>query len=187
MYSKADLSNQKWNCPVSCSKHSYFGTDPFEGGGGRGRVLRVKVFSFACWSTQGAILISQSFHLLMDPGYRASPASHTKRSVSAGTWYGAFFFFLFSLFFSGGSGHGVKISLTASLVGLLDTKQTNIIHAHCIMISLSESTSFKMWLFCRVQRIVNLSKDVWKAYLFREVCLYMFLGELEQLIPQHSP
>ena len=31
--SQADLSKQKWNGPVSCSQHSYFGTCPFEGGG----------------------------------------------------------------------------------------------------------------------------------------------------------
>ena len=29
-YIKADLSKQKWNWPVSCSQHSYFGTRPFE-------------------------------------------------------------------------------------------------------------------------------------------------------------
>ena len=33
-------------------------------------------------------LVSGSFHLLQDPGYRVwSLASHTKRSVSASTWY----------------------------------------------------------------------------------------------------
>ena len=35
-YSKADLSKQKWNSPVSCSQHSYSGICPFEVGGGGG-------------------------------------------------------------------------------------------------------------------------------------------------------
>ena len=42
IYCKADLSKQKLNSLVSCSQHSYFGTCPFEGGGGGG-VLAVKV------------------------------------------------------------------------------------------------------------------------------------------------
>ena len=38
MYSKADLSKQKWNGLVSCSKCSYFGTYLFKEGmaGGKG-------------------------------------------------------------------------------------------------------------------------------------------------------
>ena len=45
------------------------------------------LYGFACWSTPEMILFSRSFHLLLDPVYRASPASHTKRSVSASTWH----------------------------------------------------------------------------------------------------
>ena len=40
------------------------------------------------------ILFSWSFHLLLDPVYRVSPASCTKRSVSAGTWYCQVYFSL---------------------------------------------------------------------------------------------
>ena len=43
-YNTADLSSRKWNGPVCCSQYSYFGTFPFEEGGGR--VLAVKVFAF---------------------------------------------------------------------------------------------------------------------------------------------
>ena len=46
------------------------------------------VHCFACWTSPEVILFSESFHLLQNPGYRVwSLASHTKRSVSAGTWY----------------------------------------------------------------------------------------------------
>ena len=45
------------------------------------------LYGFACWSTPEMIWSSRSFHLLLDPVYRASPASHTKRSVSASTWH----------------------------------------------------------------------------------------------------
>ena len=42
---------------------------------------------FPCWTSPEVILFSGSFHLLQDPGYRVwSLESHTKRSVSAGTW-----------------------------------------------------------------------------------------------------
>ena len=36
------------------------------------------VHCFACWSTPEVILFSRSFHLLLDPVYRVSPASHIK-------------------------------------------------------------------------------------------------------------
>ena len=39
-------------------------------------------FLFACWSTPKAILFIRSFHLLLGPGYRVSPASYTKRCFS---------------------------------------------------------------------------------------------------------
>ena len=42
-------------------------------------LLWLSVHGFACWSTREAILFSRSFHLLLDPVYRVSPASHTKR------------------------------------------------------------------------------------------------------------
>ena len=55
-----------------------------------------RVRCFACWISPEVILFSGSFHLLQDPGYRVwSLASHTKRSVSAGTWYRRQFFFFF--------------------------------------------------------------------------------------------
>ena len=51
------------------------------------------VHSFTCWTSQEVILFSGSFHLLQDPGYRVwSLASHTKRSVSTGTWYRRLYF-----------------------------------------------------------------------------------------------
>ena len=88
-------SKQKWNGPVSCSQRSYSGTCPSEWGGGAGSeslsfsllardvygIWSDSVHCFACWSTPEVILFSRSFHLLLDP---VSPASHTKRSVSAG-------------------------------------------------------------------------------------------------------
>ena len=40
--------------------------------------VTVSIHCFACWSTLEAILFSWSFHLLLDPGYRLSPASHRK-------------------------------------------------------------------------------------------------------------
>ena len=43
--------------------------------------VSVSSHCFACWSTLEAILFSQSFHWLLGPGYRVSPASHTKHSV----------------------------------------------------------------------------------------------------------
>ena len=62
------------------------------GGGGQGFIssmwcvqLLVWQWAFiallASWSTLEAILFSWSFHLLLDPGYRVSPASHTKHSL----------------------------------------------------------------------------------------------------------
>ena len=35
-------------------------------------------FCFACWSTPEATMFIRSFHLLLGPGYRVSPASDTK-------------------------------------------------------------------------------------------------------------
>ena len=46
--------------------------------------LTVGIYCFACWSKLEAILFRWSFHLLLNPGYSVSPASHKKRSVSAG-------------------------------------------------------------------------------------------------------
>ena len=43
LYSKADLSKQKWNGPVSCRQHSYFGICPFRGWGGDVLVVKVCV------------------------------------------------------------------------------------------------------------------------------------------------
>ena len=70
------------------------------GGGGGGHfsmqhiwlLVWLSVHGFACWTTPKAILFSRSFHLLLDPVYRVSPASHTKCSVSAGTWYRQLYF-----------------------------------------------------------------------------------------------
>ena len=54
-----------------------------------------RVHCFACWTSPEVILFSGSFHLLQDPGYRVwSLASHTKCSVSAGTWYQHLYFLL---------------------------------------------------------------------------------------------
>ena len=54
-----------------------------------------RVHCFACWISPEVILFSGSFHLLQDPGYRVwSLASHTKCSVSAGTWYWRLYFLL---------------------------------------------------------------------------------------------
>ena len=47
------------------------------------------VHGFVCWSSPEAILFIQSFHLLLDP---LDSASHTVRSVSAGTWYWRLYF-----------------------------------------------------------------------------------------------
>ena len=44
--------------------------------------MTVSIHCFAWWSTPEAILFIQSFHLLLDPGYRVSPASRTKQSFS---------------------------------------------------------------------------------------------------------
>ena len=57
-----------------------------------------RVHCFACRRSPEVILFSGTFHLLQDPGYRVwSLASHTKRSVSAGTWYRRlFFYFIFT-------------------------------------------------------------------------------------------
>ena len=53
------------------------------------------VHCFACWTSSEVILFSGSFHLLQDPGYRVrSLASHTKRSVSASSWYQWLYFLL---------------------------------------------------------------------------------------------
>ena len=49
--------------------------------------VTVNAHCFVCWSPPEVILFSRSFHLLLDPGYRVAAASHTKHSVSAGTWY----------------------------------------------------------------------------------------------------
>ena len=47
-----------------------------------------RLHCFAWWTSPEVILFFRSFHLLQDPGYRVwSLASHTKRTVSAGTWY----------------------------------------------------------------------------------------------------
>ena len=52
-----------------------------------------RVHCFACWTSPQVILFSGSFHLLQDPWYIVwSLASHTKRSVSAGTWYWQLYF-----------------------------------------------------------------------------------------------
>ena len=87
----AQLSSQKWNGPVCCSQHSYFWTFPFKEEGGEGAGSEsFRVHRFACWTwtTPEAILFSWSLRLLLDLGYRLwSLASHTKCSVSAGTWY----------------------------------------------------------------------------------------------------
>ena len=72
------------------------------GGGGGGSVysmwqvlhlMWLSVHYFPCWSTPEVILFSWSFHLLLDPGYRASPASHKKCSVSASTGTGNITFY----------------------------------------------------------------------------------------------
>ena len=57
-----------------------------------------RVHCFACWTSPEVILFSGSFHLLQDPGNRVwSLASHTKRSVSAGTCTGDYiFYYIFS-------------------------------------------------------------------------------------------
>ena len=68
------------------------------GGGGTSSMRHVRllvwlsVHGFASWSAPEAILFSRSFHLLLDPVYREPPTSHTKRSVSAGTWYRRLYF-----------------------------------------------------------------------------------------------
>ena len=40
----------------------------------------------------GSDLVQSELPLALDPVYRVSPASHTKRSVSAGTWYRRLYF-----------------------------------------------------------------------------------------------
>ena len=68
------------------------------GGGGTSSMRHVRllvwlsVHGFASWSAPEAILFSRSFHSLLDPVYRVCPTSHTKRSVSAGTWYRRLYF-----------------------------------------------------------------------------------------------
>ena len=53
------------------------------------------VHCFACWTSPEVILFSGSFHLLQHPGYRVCCLeSHTKCSVSAGTWYQRLYFLL---------------------------------------------------------------------------------------------
>ena len=53
------------------------------------------VHCFACWTSPEVILFSGSFHLLQDPGYRVwFLANHTKRLVSASTWYWWLYFLL---------------------------------------------------------------------------------------------
>ena len=95
--SKADWFKQKWNGPVSCA-HT-LGPVPLRrrwrgwGGGGAYSIWCDSECCFACWSTPEAILFSWSFHLFLDPGDRAPPASHTKCSVSAGMWYQWLLFF----------------------------------------------------------------------------------------------
>ena len=84
----------------------------------------------------------------------------TQSSVSAGTWYGAF---IYIFIFSGGSGHGVKISFITCRPA---KHETYIIHAHCVMIS--PSRSIHLFLNFRVQRTVNLSTNAWNAYLSRD-------------------
>ena len=51
----------------------------------------LSIYGFACWSTSEAVLFSQGIHLLLDPVYRVSPASHL---ISAGTWYRQLYFSL---------------------------------------------------------------------------------------------
>ena len=47
--------------------------------------VTVSIHCFACWSTLEAILFSWSLHLLLDPGFRVSPAQlHKALSFS---WY----------------------------------------------------------------------------------------------------
>jgi len=94
LYSKADLSKQKWNCLVSWSQHSWLWDLSIRGGGGGWWQWKFwhLTDSFACWSTLRVILFRPSFHLILDQGYRVFPASHAKHSVSAGTWYQHFLF-----------------------------------------------------------------------------------------------
>ena len=61
------------------------------------------------------------------------------------------------------SGHGVKISFITCRPA---KHETNIIHAHCVMIS--PSKSIHLFLNFRVQRTVNLSTNAWNAYLSRD-------------------
>ena len=49
--------------------------------------VTMSVHSFARWSPPEVIVLRWSFHLLLDPRYRVSPASYAKCSVSAGRWY----------------------------------------------------------------------------------------------------
>ena len=93
----------KWNS-LAVSTHTLGSVHYFEDGvGGGGGLLSAwdaygiwcdwAFILFACWSTPEAILFSRSFHLLLDPVYRLSPASRTKRSVSASIWYRRLLFF----------------------------------------------------------------------------------------------
>ena len=70
------------------------------GGGGTSSMRQVQLLvllssnGFTCWSTPEVILFSWRFPLHLDLVYRVSPASHTKHSVSAGTWYQRLYFSL---------------------------------------------------------------------------------------------
>ena len=86
-YGTAALSKQKWNGPLSRTHHSH-----------RDLFIRACVpcgvwcdserslfFLLISTGSDHFYYFSRSFYLLLDRGYRISPASHTKRSVSAGT------------------------------------------------------------------------------------------------------
>ena len=57
----------------------------------------VFIFCLLVNTRSDLVYLSWSFHLLLDPGYRVSPASHTKCSVWAGTWYRWLFSWSFHL------------------------------------------------------------------------------------------
>ena len=57
----------------------------------------VFIFCLSVNTRSDLVYLSWSFHLLLDPGYRVSPASHTKCSVWAGTWYRWLFSWSFHL------------------------------------------------------------------------------------------
>ena len=116
VYSKADLSNGNGTvCYLAVNTLIVLDLSIQGRGVGVGgwKVLAVKVCLYFASSVPGvwlvwqwtpavlladqmaseAILFSWILHLLLDPGYTVPPASHTKCSLSASTWYWRLYFF----------------------------------------------------------------------------------------------